>query len=193
MKNYICKFSLCFTLSLFLLTSIAKAETLYSGRKQTYNALKNESINIENKDNCNINQEEEVVQVFNRGQVNLYVTQSQLDLLANLVYAESRGEPFEGKVAVASVVLNRVLSPKFPNTIEEVIFQPNAFSCVKNKKIVANPDESCYKAVYDALSGVDPSNQALFYYNPEIATCNWMKKTEKYDTCHIGHHVFFKA
>ena len=113
--------------------------------------------------------------------------------MAKLVYAESRGEPFEGKVAVASVVLNRVMISQFPNSIREVIFQKNAFSCVKNNEIIANPDQDCYNAVYEAIKGVDPTNNAIFFYNPKISTCSWMKSTEKNDVKTIGNHVFFKS
>lgn len=189
MKTYICKFSLCFTLSLLLLSTIAKAQVLTSSSTTCSEA---ETINFANKEDSNINNTE-VVQVFNRGQDSLYITQNDIELLAKLVYAESRGEPFEGKIAVASVVLNRVLNPKFPDSINAVIFQSNAFSCVQNGNIVAYPDQSCYNAVYEAIKGKDPSNQALFYYNPEIATCSWMKQTEKHDSTYIGNHIFFKA
>ena len=148
-----------------------------------------EEINIVNKLN-NINTEE-TVEVFNHGQEKIYITQCDIDLMAKLVYAESRGEPFEGKVAVASVVLNRLLNPGFPNSIEGVIFQTNAFSCVRNRDIKANPDQSCYDAVYEAINGTDPTNEALYFYNPAIATCSWMK--QKKDTKSIGNHVFFKC
>lgn len=147
---------------------------------------------VEQCQNINTNIDE-VVEVFNHGQTSLYVTQSDVDLLAKLIYAESRGEPYEGKVAVASVVLNRVLSPEFPNSIQGVIFQPKAFSCVKNGSITAYPDENCYAAVYEALKGVDPTNNALYFYNPSTATCSWMKSTEKQNVKTIGHHVFFRC
>jgi N-acetylmuramoyl-L-alanine amidase len=133
-----------------------------------------------------------VVEVFSQGKNNLNITKSDIDLMAKLVYAESRGEPFEGKVAVASVVLNRVLSPKFPNTIKGVIFEPNAFSCVKNNNIIAYPDQKCYDAVYQAIKGTDPTHEALFFYNPKISTCSWMKAIKKIDSLTIGQHTFFK-
>lgn len=132
------------------------------------------------------------IEVFNQNGSSLKITESDIDLLAKLVYCESRGEPFKGKVAVASVVLNRVMSSKFPNTIEGVIFQKNAFSCVKNGTLVAQPDQSCYDAVYEAIRGKDPTNEALFFYNPSIATCSWMKETTKKDSKQIGNHTFFK-
>lgn len=152
----------------------------------TVKAVASEKDNITN---ANI---DEVVEVFNHGQQSLYVTREDIDLMAKLIYAESRGEPFEGKVAVASVVLNRVLNSHFPNSIRGVIFQPNAFSCVRNNQIIANPDQNCYNAVYEALRGNDPTNEALYFYNPSTATCTWMKKTEKVDPKVIGHHLFFK-
>ena len=134
----------------------------------------------------------EVLEVFNHATQQLYITGEDIDLMAKLVSAESIGEPYTGKVAVASVVLNRTIDPHFPNTIQEVIFQKNAFSCVKNGKINANANPDCYNAVYDAIKGVDPTNNALFFYNPTIATCNWMKETEKINQTTIGHHTFFK-
>lgn len=135
---------------------------------------------------------DEILEVFDHAAQKLYITGEDIDLMAKLVYAESIGEPYAGKVAVASVVLNRTMDPHFPNTIREVILQKNAFSCVKNGKINANPNQDCYNAVYDAIKGADPTNDALFFYNPSIATCNWMRDTEKFNQTTIGHHTFFK-
>lgn len=132
------------------------------------------------------------IEVFNHNGNQLIISKADIDLMAKLVYCESRGEPFEGKVAVASVVLNRVMHPQFPNTINGVIFQKNAFSCVVNGKLEANPTNACYDAVYEAIRGKDPTNEALFFYNPSIATCSWMKETSKKDTKRIGNHTFFK-
>lgn len=134
----------------------------------------------------------EVLEVFNHATQQLYITGEDIDLMAKLVSAESIGEPYTGKIAVASVVLNRTIDPHFPNTIRDVIFQKNAFSCVKNNKINANANQDCYNAVYDAIRGADPTNHALFFYNPTIATCNWMKETQKINQMTIGHHTFFK-
>lgn len=136
-------------------------------------------------------EKEEVVEVFSYNNKTLYITEEDLDLMAKIVYAESKGEPQQGKVAVASVILNRVTDPKFPGTIEGVIKQKNAFSCVKNGEINVTPDEASYAAVYEAIKGIDPTNEALFFYNPSIATCNWMKNVEKKKVKSIGHHVFF--
>lgn len=153
----------------------------------------------ENYLNTNINhhlqsneKHDEVLEVFNHNSQQLYITGEDIELMARLVSAESGGEPYTGKVAVASVVLNRTIDPHFPNTIKGVIFQKNAFSCVKNGKISAVADRDCYNAVYDAIKGADPTHDALFFYNPAIATCNWMKETEKINETTIGHHTFFK-
>lgn len=138
------------------------------------------------------NQENEVLEVFNHDTKQLYITGNDIDLMAKLVSAESIGEPYTGKVAVASVVLNRTIDPQFPNSIRDVIFQKNAFSCVNNGQINAVANQDCYDAVYDAIKGADPTNDALFFYNPTIATCNWMKQTQKVNQTTIGHHTFFQ-
>ena len=135
----------------------------------------------------------ETVEVFNQNDKIIYLTKDDLDLMAKIVYAESKGEPYEGKVAVASVILNRVLSPGFPNSIKEVILQPQAFSCVVNGEINVVPTQECYDAVYDAIEGNDPTNEALFFYNPDIATCTWMQAVEKKDSKTIGQHLFFNT
>lgn len=157
--------------------------------KETNENNLNSNIKTESKLNGKNN---DVLEVFDYAAQKLYITAEDIDLMAKLVYAESIGEPYAGKVAVASVVLNRTMDPHFPNTIREVIFQKNAFSCVKNGKLNANPNQDCYNAVYDAIKGADPTNDALFFYNPSIATCSWMKDTEKINQTTIGHHTFFK-
>ncbi|WP_244834416.1 cell wall hydrolase [Clostridium sp. BJN0001] len=136
--------------------------------------------------------ENSTVEVFSSNSQKIYITKDDINLMAKLVAAESIGEPYTGKVAVASVVLNRVITPGFPNTIKNVIFQKNAFSCVRHNNITATPNKDCYSAVYDAIKGVDPTNRALFFYNPQISTCSWMKGTAKVNKTIIGHHTFFK-
>ena len=113
--------------------------------------------------------------------------------MAQIVHAESKGEPFEGKVAVASVILNRLGYPEFPKSIKGVVMQKNAFSCVKNGSIDVIPDQSSYYAVIEALKGKDPTEKAVFFYNPKTATSNWMKNVSKRSVIKIGNHVFFKA
>jgi len=134
---------------------------------------------------------DEHVEVFTCNDQIIYLTEPDIYLMSQIVYAESKGEPFDGKVAVASVILNRVLDPKFPNNVEEVIFQPYAFSCVVNGSISVEPSDDCVAAVYEAISGTDPTGEALFFYNPEISTCSWMNSVEKYNTIPIGQHLFF--
>lgn len=133
----------------------------------------------------------EVVEVFNSSTTKIYLTESDIDLMAKVVFAESKGEPYNGKVAVASVILNRATNPKFPNTVEGVITQKNAFSCVKNGVINVVPDSDSYNAVKEAIRGNDPTGEALYFYNPKIATCTWMKGVEKCDVKTIGAHEFF--
>lgn len=158
----------------------------YLTNAQNYSANNMSYTNQVNEEN------NEVVEVFSHDSKQLYITGEDIDLMAKLVAAESIGEPYEGKVAVASVVLNRTVNSSFPNTIRGVIFQKNAFSCVKNGKIKSVANQDCYNAVYDAIKGYDPSNDALFFYNPATATCNWMKTTKKANEKTIGHHTFFK-
>lgn len=114
-----------------------------------------------------------------------------LELLARLIHGEARGEPYEGQVAVGAVVLNRVKSPGFPNTIREVIFQKNQFSAVSDGQFYLEPNETAYRAARDALSGRDPSLGALFFYNPKTAkTLYWLSTRET--TVVIGNHIFTK-
>lgn len=151
------------------------------------------TLNRNLKDVLNNKEEEHTVEVFNSGTQNVPLTQNDIELMARIVYAESRGEPYDGKIAVASVILNRVLDPQFPNSISEVIFQPYAFSCVVDNEINVTPTTECYNAVYDAIYGIDPTNEAVFFYNPDIATCSWMHNIKKTDTTTIGHHQFFNV
>lgn len=109
-------------------------------------------------------------------------------LLAKLVYAEARGETYKGQVAVAAVVLNRVRSSSFPNTISGVIYQTNAFSCVNNGSINNTPDNSCIRAARDAMNGWDPTGGCLYYYNPKTASDNWIRSRTVKTV--IGNHSF---
>lgn len=131
------------------------------------------------------------IQVLNVTKEVPFVTEDDVYLMAQVVYAESRSEPYEGKIAVASVIINRLNHPNFPKTIKEVITQKSAFSCVVNGEISVVPDASCYSAVLDALKGRDPSEKAVFFYNPKIATSHWMKNINKGNVKTIGNHVFF--
>ena len=95
---------------------------------------------------------------------------SDLYLLAKCIYAEARGEPYIGQVAIGAVVLNRVESSSLPNTIAGVIYQPYAFTAVSDGQINLEPNDTAYKAARDALNGWDPTNGCIYYYNPSTAT-----------------------
>jgi N-acetylmuramoyl-L-alanine amidase len=113
-----------------------------------------------------------------------------LKLMANAVYGESRGEPYIGQVAVAAVILNRVKSASFPNTVSGVIFQPGAFTAVADGQIWLTPNENAKKAVQDALNGMDPSGGCIYYFNPVTATSKWIWSRPQVKT--IGKHIFCK-
>jgi N-acetylmuramoyl-L-alanine amidase len=114
--------------------------------------------------------------------------QSTLEQLARIIYSEARGESFEGQVAVGSVVLNRVHSSAFPDSISEVIFQPGQFTAIDDGQYWLTPNKSAYAAAQEALKGTDKTKGALFYYNPELATSSWSKARAKIKK--IGNHVF---
>ncbi|MBW7457326.1 cell wall hydrolase, partial [Paenibacillus sepulcri] len=118
----------------------------------------------------------------------LGLSANDLKLMANAVYGESRGEPYVGQVAVAAVILNRVKSPSFPNSISGVIFQPGAFTAVADGQIWLTPNESATKAVNDAINGWDPSGGCTYYFNPETATSKWIWSRPQVKT--IGKHIF---
>ena len=115
---------------------------------------------------------------------------SNVNLLARVVYGEARGEPYTGQVAVAAVVLNRVKSSKFPNTISGVVYQSGAFDAVADGQINMTPDTTAKKAAQDALNGWDPSYGAIYYFNPSTATNKWI--WSRPITVTIGKHRFCK-
>ncbi len=115
---------------------------------------------------------------------------SDLNLLSRLVYGEARGEPYTGQVAVAAVVLNRVEHSSFPNTIAGVIYQSGAFDVVSDGQINLTPNDTAIKAAQDALNGWDPSNGAIYYFNPSTATNKWIWSRPM--TVTIGKHRFCK-
>ena len=114
--------------------------------------------------------------------------ETELSLLARLVSGEARGEPYIGQVAVAAVVLNRVRSSAFPNTVSGVIFQQGAFDAVWDGQFDMTPTESCIRAARDALNGWDPTGGCLYYYNPDTATNEWIWTRQVQLT--IGQHAF---
>ncbi len=113
---------------------------------------------------------------------------ADLQLLARLIYGEARGESYTGQIAVGAVVMNRLRSSSFPNTISGVIYQPYAFTAVDDGQINLTPNDQCYRAAKEAMNGYDPTYGALYYYNPATATSSWIftRKT----TVVIGRHVF---
>lgn len=113
---------------------------------------------------------------------------SDLNLLARCVYAEARGETYQGQVAVAAVVLNRVKSSSFPNTIAGVIYQPYAFSSVADGQINLTPNKTAISAAQDALNGWDPTYGCLYFYNASTSTSKWIYNRKTVVT--IGNHVF---
>ncbi len=115
---------------------------------------------------------------------------SNVNLLAKLIYAESRGEPYTGQVAVGAVVMNRVKSSSFPNTISGVVYQSGAFDAVSDGQINLTPDSNAKKAAQDALNGWDPSYGAIYYFNPATATNKWIWSRPM--TVTIGKHRFCK-
>ena len=115
---------------------------------------------------------------------------SNVNLLAKAIYGEARGEPYTGQVAVGAVIMNRVKSSKFPNTIAGVIYQSGAFDAVSDGQINLNPDSTAKKAAQDALNGWDPSYGAIYYFNPSTATNKWIWSRPL--TVTIGKHRFCK-
>lgn len=111
-------------------------------------------------------------------------------LLAKCIHAEARGEPYVGQVAVGAVVLNRVRSSSFPNTIAGVIYQPYAFTAVIDGQMNLEPNETAYNAARDAMNGWDPTNGCIYYYNPATATSSWIWSRPVMIT--IGKHNFAK-
>ena len=118
--------------------------------------------------------------------------QSDIDedlyLLASAIHGEARGEPYEGQVAVGAVILNRVSSEDFPNSIAEVVYQRGAFDAVRDGQITLTPNDTAFRAAQDALNGWDPTNGALYYWNPATATSRWIWSVPI--TTSIGRHVF---
>ncbi len=113
---------------------------------------------------------------------------SELNLLARLISAEARGEPYVGQVAVGAVVLNRVEHPSFPSSVSAVIYQNGAFSCLYDGQFDKPVADSAYKAARDALNGMDPSGGAIYYFNPSTATNGWIWSRPLITT--IGKHRF---
>lgn len=115
---------------------------------------------------------------------------SDINLLSHLIYGEARGEPYTGQVAVGAVIMNRVKSSSFPNSIAGVIYQRGAFDAVSDGQINMSPDSTSKKAAQDAYNGWDPSYGAIYYFNPATATNKWIWSRPL--TITIGKHRFCK-
>jgi len=117
---------------------------------------------------------------------------SDIQLMARAINGEARGEPYEGQVAVGAVILNRVKSSQFPNTIAGVIYQSGAFTAVADGQINVPIEEgsSVYKAAKDAMNGWDPTGGCIYYFNPDTATNKWIWSRPQVKT--IGKHIFCK-
>lgn len=115
-------------------------------------------------------------------------SESEVQLLASIISAEARGEPYEGQVAVGAVIMNRIAHPSFPNTLSGVIYQDGAFSCLYDGGINAAVADSAYQAAREAINGSDPTGGAIYYYNPAKTTNKWIWSREVIAT--IGAHRF---
>jgi len=122
------------------------------------------------------------------GQTTSQSNDKDVNLLAHIIHAEARGEPYSGQVAVGAVVLNRVRDSRFPGTIAGVVYQPGAFDAVYDGQINLQPDTAAYNAARDALNGWDPTYGCVYYWNPATATSSWIWSRQIVVT--IGKHVF---
>ncbi len=114
--------------------------------------------------------------------------EANVNLLARIISAEARGEPYSGQVAVGAVILNRVEHPSFPDTLSGVIYQPGAFTAITDGQFNESVAESAYRAARDALNGTDPSGGAIYYYNPDRAISQWIRTRPVIKR--IGKHLF---
>ncbi len=111
-------------------------------------------------------------------------------LLARIISAEARGEPYKGQVAVGAVIMNRIRHPSFPNTLSGVIYQPGAFTAIVDGQFNEPVAESAYRAATDALNGWDPTGGCIYYFNPSTATSKWIWSRPQ--VMRLGKHIFCK-
>lgn len=119
---------------------------------------------------------------------NTRMAMHNVEMMARIVHGEARGESYIGQVGVAAVILNRMESEDFPDTVEEVVFQKNAFTAVNDNQYLMEPDASAYRAVKEAVSGMDPTGGAVYYFNPDGVTDNWIYSRTV--ITQIGRHFF---
>ena len=125
------------------------------------------------------------------GSSSVSATNNNINLLARIISAEARGEPYTGQVAVGAVILNRVKHPSFPNTLSGVIYQNGAFTAIVDGQINQPVASSAYNAARDALNGWDPTGGCIYYYNPKTAKNQWIRSLPIATT--IGNHVFSRG
>lgn len=118
------------------------------------------------------------------------VNRREMQMLAQLVYSEARGESYTGQVAVAAVVMNRLQSNLFPNSVKGVIFEPLAFTAIADGQYWLTPNKTAYQAAWDAVRGWDPTGNAIYYFNPDTATSKWIWSRPQIKK--IGKHIFAK-
>jgi len=116
------------------------------------------------------------------------LNRSEMDIMARVIHGEARGEPYKGQVAVGAVVMNRIKSAQFPDTIRGVVFQPGAFTAINDGQYWLTPNKAAYQAALDAVRGWDPTGGALYYFNPKTATSKWIWSRPQ--TVTIGNHIF---
>nr|WP_231638400.1 spore cortex-lytic enzyme [Rubeoparvulum massiliense] len=143
--------------------------------KQTWSMLKRATSNLPKKSQSAVS-------------TSYGLSANDINLLTRAVYSEARGEPYEGQVAIAAVILNRVESSKFPNTISGVIFEPRAFTAIADGQFWLTPNHTAKKAAYDAINGWDPTGGAIYYFNPNTATSPWIWSRPQ--VRRIGKHIF---
>ena len=163
-----------------------KKQTKPGGKKETKSSDKKQTGTTKEKQTAQ--KTEKVPQKPTATNVPHGFSQNDINLMANAVYGEARGEPYIGQVAVAAVILNRLESPSFPNTVAGVIFEPGAFTAVADGQIWLTPDETAKQAVLDAVNGWDPTGNAIYYFNPDTATNKWIWSRPQIKK--IGKHIF---
>lgn len=192
MKRLFALIAITFIIGSYISTPAAQARDGISGSKPSNAAIINMTESNYEKDLLYKGKRVQCLPIFTEKkeeETSLAISNEEKKLLARLVHAEAKGEPYNGKVAVATVVLNRVEHKQFPNTIKEVIYEKNAFTPVQNGSINEPADREALKAVQEALKAEDGKNDKLLYfYNPETATSDWILSREVVKT--IGNHVF---
>lgn len=176
---------------LFVGNSVAEASTVHAVKSgdTLWNIATQYGVSVNSLKSAN-NRSGDVIFVGERLTIPTAVSTAEKRLLAQLVTAEAKGEPYAGQVAVATVVLNRVDSNQFPNTIHNVIYQTGQFTPVRTGSINQAPTASAIRAVDDAIAFRGQGSGSLFFYNPRIATNHWIATRQH--TITIGNHVFAK-